>query len=501
MACPARRPHRRRVGALMALRPHIPFDPRETVLSYTARVALIHTGTGIDRLLPDLGLRIEDLVLGKLDALEIFAKGVGVPVSDLARSNLRAVGKDVLFRDEPCQWSFIARGADRYCPCCLAEDGGPRGWKQRLFWCFAPVKRCTRHGVWLEHLPEKPRTLQEGLMSVEDIAPPRPAAGVTPSYLIWLEARLHGTAEDSPWLARQGLQQILDAALMLGVVLKEGHKVAPKILPQDRYEAAVEAGFEVYAKGRQSVIKALDLIRDTSPAQAAQAGPLAKYGKLYDWLDRQCNGRDPGPIRDILRDHIIEHDVLDIGDKVLGQEIEFRRFHSVQSLGETLGRKTVQMARILKKLGRIPADASAADWSQIRFDAEEIATLVADFENAIPLEDLADYIGASFSQARALYSERILKPLIPADAPGAIRNVVFARRTLDGFLARIAALPVADGKDLHPISYVCQRKAGTTPEIIRGVMTGELPAFRNPKATGLASVVMPVNEVLAIRAA
>lgn len=485
----------------MALRPHIPFDPRETVLSFAARLALIHTGTGIDRLLPDIGLRIEDLVLGKLDALEVFADGVGVPVSDLAPSNLQAFGKDVLFRGEPCQWSFIARGADKYCPCCLTEDGGPRGWKQRLLWCVAPVKRCPRHSVWLEHLPEKARTLQEGLMSVEDIAPTRPAAVGWPSYLIWLEARLHGAAKESPWLGRQGLQQVLDAALMLGVVLEEGHKIAPKTLPQERYEAAVEAGFRIYAQGPQSIIRALDLIRDTSPAQAAQAGPLAKYGKLYDWLDRQCNGRDPGPIRDLLREHIIEHDVLDVGAKILGHEIEFRRFHSVQSLGDTLGRKSVQMARILKKLGRIPADASADEWSRIRFDAQAIATLVADFEDAIPLEGLADYIGASFSQGRALYSGGILRPLIPADAPGAIRNVVFARRTLDGFLAKIASLPVAEGKNLHPISYVCQRKAGTTAEIVKAFMTGELPAFRNPKATGLASVVMPVDEILAIRAA
>ncbi|MFW2588548.1 TniQ family protein [Sagittula sp. SSi028] len=485
----------------MALYPHIAIDPRETVLSYAARLAVIHTGMGIDRLLPDLGLRIEDLVLGKLDALDVFAGGVGVPVTDLIPSNLQAFGKDAIFRGEACQWSFIARNADKYCPVCLAEDGGPRDWKQRLIWCFAPVQRCACHGVWLERLPASTRTLQEALGTTDDFDVPRPTGTPTPGYLSWLQGRLEGTVEDDPWLAGQGLQQILDAALMLGVVMAEGHKVAPKTLPPERSEAAVETGFQIYAQGPKAVTKALDLIRETSPAQAAQAGPLAKYGKLYDWLDRQCNGRDPGPIRDLLREHIIEHDVLDVGAKILGHEIEFRRFHSVQSLGDTLGRKSIQMARILKKLGRIPADTTAEEWNRIRFDATEISALVADFETAIPLEDLADYIGASFSQARTLYSEGIVKPLIPADKPGAVRNVVFARRTLDAFLARIAALPLAEGKDLHPISYVCQRKAGTTAEIVKAVLASELPAFRNPKSTGLASVVMPVDEVLAIRAA
>lgn len=131
----------------MTLYPQIPFDPRETLLSYAARLAVIHTGMGFDRLLPDMGPRIEYLVLGKPAALEVFASGAGISVTRLAQSNLQAVGKGLMFRGEPCQWSFIARAANTYCPTCLSEDGGPRGWKRRLMWCFTPAHRRTEHGV------------------------------------------------------------------------------------------------------------------------------------------------------------------------------------------------------------------------------------------------------------------------------------------------------------------------------------------------------------------
>ncbi|UWQ57819.1 hypothetical protein K3722_15175 [Leisingera caerulea] len=107
--------------------------------------------------------------------------------------------------------------------------------------------------------------------------------------------------------------------------------------------------------------EALDTIRRRSPATAVQAGPLAKYGPLFDWLDRRCNAIDPGPIRDLLRNHIIKHDALSRGDTVLGYEIKERRYHSVHSLSEETNIPRVRMSRMLQKLGKIPAGAIHAE--------------------------------------------------------------------------------------------------------------------------------------------
>ncbi|MBZ4021868.1 hypothetical protein CKO11_05265 [Rhodobacter sp. TJ_12] len=162
------------------------------------------------------------------------------------------------------------------------------------------------------------------------------------------------------------------------------------------------------------------------------------------------------------------------------------------------------MSRLLQKLGKVPASATDAEAGLLRFDAEEIVTLLQDFETAIPMAEVADYIGASLFQMQTLYAEGMIEPLVPRNARGEVRQVVFARRSFDAFLVKLSELPSAaneNGRDLYPISYVCQRGAGTTIEILSAILAGQLPAFRKPKEHGLAAVVLSPSEALAYRTA
>ncbi|WP_119841118.1 TniQ family protein [Pseudooceanicola algae] len=486
----------------MRLRPYVTLDTQETAMSFAGRLAAIHTGQPLHWMLADMRINGEAFTLGRPEAISRFAAIAGIDEADLLRVTMRGIRKGMEFRGEQFHSGSLSRAADKYCPACLAEDGEHRNWRQRLIWCVAAAHRCPRHGIWLQRSEKPARTLQEAT-GIIPASVSHTVSDPVPCYLQWLEARLQNVPERDSWLDEQGLEQVLDASLLLGVVMREGHKIAPNRLSVLRHEAALEEGFRVYSQGPEALVAALDRIREASPAQAAQAGPLAKYGKLYEWMNRQWQTRDPGPLLGILRDHIIEHDVLEAGTKVLGEELKYRRFHSVQSLGEALGHKTSSMARMLKKIGHIPHDASMDDCGLIRFDAREIAQLVQDFKTGIPLADLDEYIGASFSQARALYRDGVLKPVVPAGSPGAIRHVVFSRRSLDAFLAQLAALPDSESAgqiDLHPVGAICQRKIGTTSDVVRALLANELPAFRCPDGDGLASVLLPLKEVTAIRA-
>lgn len=483
------------------LLPYIPFALRETLLSYAGRLAAIHTGQGLTRLLADMRINSEHFILGRDDAVAQFAEVVDVDLALLQRSNMRAIGPDVMFREERVQKTFLVRAADKYCPVCLAEDGSHRGWKQRLNWCFAPVHRCSNHGVFLNRLSTPTRTFQEaaGQLNWEV----REAKGQSPAYVHWLEARLWAGATTDLWLDEQSIQQVLDACLMAGSTLTHGHRQPAKKLPPLQQEAAIQAGFDHFVRGPEGVIEALDEIRDNSPARAVQAGPLAHYGLLFDWLDRRSKGYEPGPIRDILRDHIIEHDAVDVGTKVLGVEVSKRRYHSVQSLAETVGINRTRMSRLLQKLNRVPLGATDAESGLLRFEADEIATLVSDFETAVSLSDVPDYIGASLTQMQALYAAELLMPLVPRSSRGAVRNVVFAKRHLDTFLAPFEALPKVDQSEvegLHSIAYTCQRGGGTTAELVKAIVEGDLSAFRLPDKSGLAAIVLSPSEAIARRA-
>ena len=322
-----------------------------------------------------------------------------------------------------------------------------------------------------------------------------------PGYLSWLRSRLtSGLSEESKWLAGQALEQVLAASEMLGAVLQHGHRVALKNLSSVEMEEATDIGFSIYADGPDAVEEALDTIRAQSPATAVQAGPLAHYGKLYDWLDRRCNAIDPGPIRDILRDHIVKNTAVEPGTKLLGMEVTERKFHTLYSLSYAVGIRRPRLARLLKKLGQIPESATETDAGNMIFEAEKTVPLIEAFKTSIPLQDVPAYLGATKHQVETLYRTGGIFPLVPRTERGSVRNVVFGKKHMDEVLSRIAELPILEdvsSDQFHHLAYASQRGAGRFELLFRDVVDGKIVGFRHPEKTGISSIYVDVSALLA----
>jgi len=224
------------------------------------------------------------------------------------------------------------------------------------------------------------------------------------------------------------------------------------------------------------------------------------YGALYDWLDRRSQLIAPGPVRDILREHILNHDAYAPGERLLGEPVGKRRLHSVISLAMTLKVNRRRMSRLLQKLGLVPEGATDGESGRLVFPVEEVEQLIKDYETAIPLAQVPDYIGGTQSQTLALYRAGVLPPVIPADAPGAVRRVIFARRVLDDLLSRIGELSPFDDtqrEKVLSIGEACQRHGGRTEDLTQAVLAGKIEAFRLPGDTRLHAVQVSVSELAA----
>lgn len=484
------------------LSPMFPFDPEETLTSYADRLSMYHTGRGMERLLKDYGIHHEHFVSGRPEAVARLAEATGHACADIHRNAIRVFQRGGEFRGEPTSKSFLLPQAKHYCSVCLVEDGSPTDWKFRLVWGFRHVQRCDRHGVWLTPTGSAVATNLRVALNGVPIAAPVNTTEDPPMYIDWLRGRLDGDGlPEASWLADQTLEQVLAASEMIGGVLQHGHKVKLTKLSPAETEEATDIGFSIYSDGPDAVEEALDTIRQMSPANAVQAGPLAYYGALFDWLDRRSNSIDPGPIRDILRDHIVKHSAVEPGTKVLGVEITERRYHTLYSLSAAVGIDRPRLSRVLKKLGEIPDDATEVECGNMVFDAATTVPMVEAFKTAIPLRDVPDYLGASKRQVEILYREGIVLPLIPRSGRGSVRHVVFGRAHLDDLLGKIAGLPEVDssGSVLHPIAYASQRGAGRFEYLFAEVLCGRIAAFRNPDRTGIGSLVVDVAVLVAAK--
>lgn len=492
------------MGAVMTLWPALPFDAEETLLSYADRLSMLHTGRGMERIVRDFGINTEHFVSGRKDAIVSFAEAAGIPLADAERSAIRVFPRGGEFRGEASSKTFLLPQAKRYCPACLEEDGSSLDWRFRLIWGFRHVQRCDRHGVWLQATGTTKATDMRRALNDTPMAAPSITVDDTPTYLDWLRSRVHGHAVDETWLAEQTTEQVLAASEMIGAVLQHGHKVALKSLSMAEAEEATDIGFSIYSEGPKAVEEALGTIRCTSPATAVQAGPLAHYGKLFDWLDRRSNSVDPGPIRDILRDHIVQHSAVEPGTTVLGVEINERRFHTLCSLSAAVGIDRPRLSRLLKKLGEIPTDVTEVETGNMLFEVDKTIALIDAFDTAIALHDVPEYLGASKRQVEILYRVGMITPLVPRTGRGAVRNVVFARDHLDGLMSQIEGLPILEPKNMdsfYPIAYACQRGAGRFEDLFLSILDGKIAGFRRRGKTGIAAIMVDVADAIQVREA
>lgn len=425
-----------------------------------------------------------------------------MPFKDAQQSSIRVFPRGASFRDEAISKSFLSPRAVRYCPCCLNEDGPRSERRFRLIWGFRHVVRCDRHSRWLVVAPHVDEINLRLALGAAPLGEAEAVEAETPEYLPWLRTRLDGLNLSSSWMENQSLEQVLDASEMLGGILQHGHKVALSKLTPAETEEATDIGFSIYSEGPEAIEEALDTIRKTSPATAVQAGPLAYYGQLFDWLDRRSNAVDPGPIRDLLRDHIVKHSAIEPGTKVLGVEITERRYHTLHSLSATVGIARPRLSRLLKKLGEIPAGATEIESGNMVFEAAKTVPLIRAVKTAVSIHDVAEYIGASKRQVETLYRKGIIRPLIPRTGRGSVRQVVFARKYLDGLLQRISELPEleerVEGK-FHSISYACQRGAGHFEDVLSGILEDRIPGFRHTGKIGIGAIYVDVHSVLLMK--
>lgn len=484
--------------------PHIPYDPVETVQSYAARLSLFHTGQGPSRLLEDCGVRPPRFAAGHHDELNRFAAAVGEDIDVLQAGTIRTLSRHNFFRGEDFSRNVLSVQVRQFCPHCLREDGPPAEWRHRIIWCFLSVPICLRHRAALVEVTHgKLVDIRDAVACAGglDVAEASTSSAEGGQHAAWLHARLSSSARPA-WLGEQSIEQVLNASEMLGVILEHGQGARPGHLSRKERSSALERGFRIYEQGADAVYAALDEIRRAASATAVHAGPLAMYGALYDWLDRRSQLIAPGPVRDILREHILNHDAYAPGERLLGEPVTERRLHSVISLAVTLKASRRRMSRLLQKLGLVPDGATDGESGRLVFPVEEVEQLIKDYETAVPLAQVPEYIGGTQSQTLALYRAGVLPPVIPADAPGAVRRVMFARRVLDDLLSRIGELPVLDDaphRNVLSIAEACQRHGGRTEYLTQDVLDRHVEAFRLPGDARLHAVRVSVSSLVAER--
>jgi hypothetical protein len=262
----------------------------------------------------------------------------------------------------------------------------------------------------------------------------RPASALE-NYLL---ARLDGS-RSSPWL--DGLEFYPAAKLceITGAVALFGRTPNLHKLSDADWHAAGGAGFEIASGGEPSFRAFLSHLQATCPRTgSANSGPMAQFGRLYQWLAQWSQSPCFDSLRDLMRRHIVETSPVGPGDEILGQRVERRVLLSIRSASLESGAHPKRLRKLLAAKGLIPEDHRSRLDNEVVFDAKAAQELLALAADGLSLKDLWSHLNAGRVHARLLTEHGFIKPAIAAGEPG-IGWHLFAKTEVDAFLARLLA--------------------------------------------------------------
>jgi len=267
---------------------------------------------------------------------------------------------------------------------------------------------------------------------------------------------------------------------MIGATLRHGLTFEHRSLSPEDWRQAGALGFEFARLGDEAVDEALANIAAQAATTAGKASPRAIYGRLYEWLAYTTPLVDPGPIRGLLREHILDSIVIEPGHVLLGEPVEGHRLHSLHTLSKRSGLHRKRLRKILVQAGMASDDSWDIAAHRVVFPAEEAEQLCRGILNGVSLHDVPGVIGCSRSQAESLFQDGVLRPAIPLDPRYGIGKLTFAKRDLKTLLQRLEPLPLVseDCQQIVNLVNAAKRTGLRTGLVMKGVLSGEVPASR-----------------------
>ncbi|MEP1388865.1 MAG: hypothetical protein ABJO29_05540 [Yoonia sp.] len=193
----------------------------------------------------------------------------------------------------------------------------------------------------------------------------------------YLEDRFEGVSGPA-WLDGQAIDQACRAAEMLGGLMTFGPDQKAAEMTEDMWDTAGRAAWRLVLDGDAAIRDFLRKKLLPAVKMNGHPSPRNSFGMLYGWLFASRLSKDLGPIRDIVREVIIENVPLVPGQFLLGKHVTAPRLASVTLIASAEGLHSKTLTKILRLAGV--------------FDGAR--NVVADYALAKPLIERANMVSA-----------------------------------------------------------------------------------------------------------
>lgn len=447
---------------MSVLLPKLHFQSDETPMSWAARQAAFHTGGRVVPFLNDLKVPVVDLARGKREAVERLCSIAGQDPAPVFKNTITALG-DRRYRLRECEFSAeLTTGiVTRFCPLCLSEDRDEHALpkaavRHRLHWRLGLIRTCGKHNIPLENVRMgKWNDMLHEVQAMDDAVSAAyiAACSLEPRNPSPLQSYVEDRFEGIPgpvWLDGQAIDQACRATEILGGLMAFGPEQKAAEMTEDMWNTAGRVVWPIVAQGGAAIREFLSKNLQIAVNMNGRPSPRNSFGMLYGWLFSNRLSKDSGPIRDIVRNVIIENVPLVPGQMLLGKHITSPRLASIASIAKAEGLNSKTLTNILKLAGVI-------DGSQPLKGARNI---IADYALATPLIERAKH---ATPVTRVPYMLSASRPLVSALIElGQLRRI----QDHDGLKSKVGK--AVDGRSIQQVLKFIQGSFEIVDDVTEG---------------------------------
>ncbi|MEP5806126.1 MAG: hypothetical protein ABJ310_11690, partial [Roseobacter sp.] len=220
-----------------------------------------------------------------------------------------------------------------------------------------------------------------------------------------LQGYVEGCLDGEPgpaWLDGQGIDQGCRATEMLGGLMTFGPAQKAADMTEDMWDAAGRAAWPVVCDGEDAIREIISKQLLSAIKENGHPSPRTAFGMLYGWLFASRLSKDPGPIRDIVRDVIVDNVPLVPGQMLLGKQIATPRFASIAAIAKAEHLHSKTLTKILELAGVIDETEPLKGAPNVVADYAKAKPLIERAKHATPVTRVPDMLSASRPLVAAL---------------------------------------------------------------------------------------------------
>lgn len=470
-----------------------PVFDRETPVSLVSGIAHKNFYDSASDFCRDLGLDLRSIFRGEQAEVSRLAQLAGAEEKELQRWTFRNVGRaQIRIGREAGNIRTICRSIPRICPACVLtaiDQYGFCGAFIRADWQVVSIRTCDIHQQPLMRLPFSKYTVQNyeigaiirrhfGLIQGQ-AHPHRPESALE----AYLRARLAGQRRSEIWPDCFTLPVVARAAEMLGGRILFGSRMNAAQLSEDMLYEAGAIGFDVLSAGKRALQDCLT--RLSQEDARLQKFHNRDYGMFLKWLRSSRGTPNLRPLKNLVRDHLVENFPLTIGTTILGSVIRAPKQMSLSKASKSLGMSPNRLRRMSQE----------KELSSRGIRHSLVEELRSEINDLITIREAMRILGCSYDFVHRLAEAELLQFQTRGSGARYIK-----RRQAAEILRAVNDLAEIDQPcNLHAPTSIRKKlgcKISTTLELF---LAGRLStAYRAREVSGVCALLVDITEVRAL---